>query len=201
MAKYFRLYPHDTSEEVALFSTFDETLEKMTLRSEYRDLACSKCGKIDEVQALERGLADGIEVPYDRDFSSSFELLPIVSLRMRNLLAGRADAVRYYRLPAAPGYFVAVPRLVLWPDPQNPAFRVFGQCAACGRHTEVVWGREPLTLDQQFDVGVFWFEKHRGASGIWVVSQPVAKALKEAKPRLRGIMFERLSAVVQVKRS
>lgn len=201
MDNYFRLYPHDTSEEVALFSTFDETLQKMTLRTEYRDLACSKCGKIDELQALERGLADDIEVPYERDFSSSFELLPIVSLRMRNLLAGWADAIRYYALPAAPGYFVAMPHLLLWPDPLNPAFRVFGQCAACGRSTEVVWGREPLTLDRQFDVGVFWFEKHRGASAIWVVSQPVVRALKEAKPRLRGIMFEPLWAVVQVKRS
>ena len=55
MVRFYKVYPTKIMNDFSVYRHIDSD-GNLVLRSRYRDLACTLCGKIDEMEALKRGL-------------------------------------------------------------------------------------------------------------------------------------------------
>ena len=192
MTKYVCVYGHDIKQDVCIFRQEDER-GHLVFRPMYKDLACPKCGKIDELKALQRGIDQEITFQIKRDLFGSVEHLYIVSDPVRMVLDSFPDSnVDYYEFPSVPGYYVSMPRKMIYPTFDSGSFQsVAGVCPECGRHREVIWGSVLPTIKKDFAVGVFFLERRCGIGCAMVVAEYVAQALKSTRPRLKGLFVDR----------
>jgi len=194
MSRYCLLYPHDVPNSIWLMHHRGPT-GKLEVRPEYQQLCCPVCKKIEERKALSLGLPNDVHIKLKTDLFSSNESLYIVSARLRSLLE-RIEPVEmsFFPFPDDERYYAALPNVVYPAVQGDPAFRMFRQCAQCGRWREVVWGTMPPPMDRECQIGMFQLEKPLGIMSIWVVTDCVASSLKNYRPRLKGLFFDEFFA-------
>jgi hypothetical protein len=194
MTKYVRLYPrHDVDGD--LFLQDDPSTGKSVLRPELAEIACSKCGKFDELKALRAGQYNSVRVRVKQDFVAC-ESLNLVSLRLKQFLDQIVgSAVSYFETLANPEFYIAHPIHVFLPDAASGWYEVSRKCPACGRFREVVWGYTPVTLTSDIAIGEFHLENWRGISPVWVVSEEISIALTKATPKFKGFVLDPLENV------
>jgi hypothetical protein len=155
-----------------------------------------KCQKFDEVSALNAGNYNTCRIKSKEDFIATREMFPVASGRLKTLLTRLVgDSVSYYLLDPEFDFWVAMPKLELTPDPNGGAVRAFDICHQCGRYSELVWGKAPFKLPSSFEVAYFHLENKLGMTPVWVVAEPIARALLEVTPKLRGIVFDVLKTM------
>ncbi len=187
MERYFLLYPQDTSETVCLLHHEDAT-GKIVLRTQYNELQCKRCGKLDERTALASGISPDINIRTKTDLFSSYESLYLVSERLRKIIEANPDSnVSFYDIPGSSNVFAALPNRIYRPDPSSPTFRMSKLCPECGRYRSVVWGTTPPIISDACTFGVFCLENRIGMMSVWVLSESALDTLKNATPKLKGL--------------
>src|SRR5262249_43106502 len=157
----------------------------------YSDLVCAKCGKLDEVAAINRGIDPDVTIRSKRDFIGTSDGFKVVTSRA--IEAFREDKIKGLRfIQLSDGN-----HSVLWPEVRVPTdlskagMQFVGpKCDRCGRYREACVGplSQSLTIPDDPMV-VFasevWNENLRGRV-LWLLAQePVANALK--RRRLTGL--------------
>ena len=157
----------------------------------YADLRCRRCGKLDEVAAISRGIDPSLTIQSGRDFIGTMDGMKVGGKRAKE--AFEEEGIRGIRYIPLPGHN----HWVLWPevrvrtDLNLAGFQLEGRkCGLCGRYPEVLVGPLWPSLDVPEDPMVVfasevWNEDPIGRV-LWLFAQePVAKALK--KRRLSGL--------------
>lgn len=166
-----------------------------TLLPEYQGLACSKCDRLDLIAALEQGVSPELAAPRtDRDLIITMnEGALLFNKRARRAFEsiGGVEA-KFYPLPKAPDWFVAMPARLIYPpndmryyNPVEPAAR--GEafqarsrpCKKCDRLRSVTWRSEWYFPPNDVVLAGVVLE-HRPIPHIcWIASQRVIDALKQ----------------------
>jgi hypothetical protein len=115
----------------------------------YRDLACKRCGKLDELAALRRGVDPSVQVPDGPDMWVSSEWLRVVSVPfLECLLSVPGVDLEVFRIPSTDRFRIIYPRKLFLPDGplplsspitrQTTPFQMTrGPCKVCGRVSEI----------------------------------------------------------------
>ena len=187
--KHYMAIAGDMKNPISLFYSTYPPSPDLQIRESYKDLACSSCGRINELSALERGIERDIQLP-DRmaDVVNSDDDFKIVSLGCRSFLETCDNArIRYFSFPSDSRFFVAVPEILIPIEKDNKAFRTEGFCAKCGRFRNVLIGTELFPLPSDLLVGAFMFENAKSLSPVWLISEVIVQKLKTSK--LKGFEF------------
>jgi hypothetical protein len=194
MEQPHKLSAGDVRKNDFLFRHFDDRIGKLCVRPRYADLVCRRCGKLDEIQALARGIEEDLEFPESRDFFHSQDHILIVRNDVRVLLLGLASfEVEYFPIPEYPELYAITPRTLVAPDQDSDAFRTIGSsCPACRRATEVVWGPGVPSIPEGPRILAFHLESRLGISPAWFVAGELAAALKSHEPKFSGLILRRL---------
>jgi len=191
------IYPHDLPRAVSILRCENEA-GCMELRTRYKDLACCTCGKIDEEQALQRGIDKDVRFVIRRDIFGSFEDLYIVNERGREVFDSFADAnIAYYPIPSARGFWVAMPRFVVQPTSKDVAFRTSNPCKECGRFSSILWGSCAPKIPENVTIGAIHFENAHGVVPVIFGTDAVAERLAGVRPRLRTVVCLPLGLVTK----
>jgi hypothetical protein len=198
MSEYIRLYDRQ-NVDASLFRV-ENAAGKLVLRADLKQNACAHCGKFDEMKALHDGSYNRFSVKTNQDFLGSWDLFPIVSVRMRQFLeAIVGNSVKYFETGSS-DYFIALPTHAILPDATCTSFRALNKCPLCGRFSELLWGPTPTGISSPITVGVFHLENRIGITPLWVVSKELSTALSKAMPKFKGIFKDPLTNVVDVKK-
>lgn len=185
-------------EEISVFTHRHPPREgPFVLRPEFADLACRRCGRIDLLAALRRGVPGDVVGPRKRpDAFNTDDHVLVVSARSVAVLDGVAPGkVLAFPLPGDPDYTVIYPTEIFRPPadarrytPVEPAvpgepFQVRGRaCKKCGRLESTTFRPEWFVAPAGFTLGAASVEVRRtGESLGWLGSEPVARALADAK--------------------
>lgn len=187
-------------KERSLWILFEQEDGPPTVRADYRKLTCGSCGKVDELKALESGISKEVSVPKtDADAFLTDDSQVVVSARTRELLEGIAGLqARFFPLPAARGFCVMYPAVVIEPPQGSRIYRPkdvrkagdifhrWGQpCKGCGRTSEITWTSEEYTPPADLVLAGVMLEEKRGRLIAWIANKAVADAIK--KNKLKGI--------------
>jgi hypothetical protein len=172
------------------YREFDKNANALRFREIYYDLVCSRCRKVNEIEAAKRGIAPDVKFKVVRDIMSSSDDQVVVSSRFRDILVSAAPGeVDFYGIPGNRDLFVAFPRVLLEPEEHNDAFTITGKCGLCGRFTEAIWGPGIALPPIDCKVAAYRLESHVGMIARWEVDENVACALKNARPKLKGLIL------------
>jgi hypothetical protein len=150
----------------------------------YSDLVCAKCGKLDEVAAINRGIDPNITIRSKRDFIGTTDGFKVVTRRAMEAFG--EDGIKGLRfIQLSDGN-----HSVLWPEVRVPTdlskagFEFEGpRCARCGRYRGAYVGPFSASLTVPDDpmmvfASEIWNEDWVGRV-LWLFAQePVAKALR-----------------------
>lgn len=186
--KNFLVVSEDVRQSPYVFFDFDRRYG-LKIREQYLDLRCKECGKINEVEALERGIPAAIVISKKMpDFFSSSEGIKIVSRETRLVLDSINHVnIRYYPFPSDPKFFFALPENLIPVTTDNAAFRTEGYCSRCKRVGSCTLGPELYLLPADFVIGAFLFECETNVTPLWLACEHVVISLKRAK--LKGLEF------------
>ena len=133
--KYYWLTPKDQKRNNWILHR--ETTSGVSLRSEYADLQCNKCLKVDELAAIERGIDADVSIHSRSDFLTSDDGLVAVSKRFRDSLASHnVSSVSFVSIPASGNYFIMLPNSFAPIISDNVGMEFHRECPACGRFRE-----------------------------------------------------------------
>jgi hypothetical protein len=188
MKSYWCIYPHDAQKAPLILHYLDK---RILVRKSYQDLVCSNCGKIAERTALKRGIENDVNFKTRRDLFCSADGLYVVSKHLQDaLLAIPNVAIDFFSVPSCPTYFVALPKNVIYPKADDPAFRTYYPCSGCHRFRGVYWGPQSPKIYSDIDLGMFHFEEATGLSSIWFVSEEYVKDLI-SNPNMSGLFVDK----------
>ena len=156
----------------------------------YSDLVCSKCGKLDEVAAINRGLDRDITIRSKRDYIGTTDGFEVVTRRaMEAFMEDGIKGLRFIQLSDG-NHSVLWPEVRVSTDLSKAGFQFGPKCPRCGRYREACVGplSQSLTIPEDPMV-VFasevWNEDWVGRV-LWLFAQePAANALK--RRRLTGL--------------
>jgi hypothetical protein len=191
---HWELSGFDRADSFSLLWECPSQSNVIGLRDCYRDLLCSKCGRIDEFKALQRGLALDVKAPRrSTDLNFSNDAWLVVSGRARKVLDDISGVdVTYYDMPNDPDYFVLVPNVLLYPPRNAPfstspypvdgmTFRMSRHpCEECGR-PQIGWYPDQFDAPSDTIVSGVVLDIEGGRSIAIIVNDNVVKALKKAK--------------------
>lgn len=189
MSKYF-ISAHDVATPADIFFYLDKT-GKYVVRPRYADLACPACKKIDELEALSRGLDDQIVITTKRNIFPSFEDIKIVDGRTRDILES-IDGVEisFFAFPKSPHYYVAMPKTLIQPIPGDEAYRFFKPCKACSRFEQIVFGAGIPTISEGIMFGAIRMESRLAMAPLWFADASIVDQFKAVKPPLAKLVVE-----------
>ena len=103
----------------------------------YSDLVCSKCGKLDEVAAINRGLDPDIKIRSKRDYIATTDGFRVIARRAREAFIEEGiKGLRFIQLSDG-NHSVLWPELRVPTDLSKAGFQFVGpKCARCGRYRE-----------------------------------------------------------------
>ena len=188
--RLYRLVPMDSRFNAWLF-WYEDNDDHIRPRRVYSDLVCAKCGKLDEVAAINRGLDPDIKIRSKRDYIGTTDGFELVTRRAREAFGEEGiKGLRFIQLSDG-NHSVLWPELRVPTDLSTAGFQFVGpKCARCGRYREACVGpfSQSLTIPDDPMV-VFasevWNENRRGRV-LWLFAQePAANALK--RMRLTGL--------------
>jgi hypothetical protein len=191
MTMFFKAYPTKVMNDFSVFRHLNSE-GKLVLRTDYQDLACAFCGKINELEAIARGLPRDISLSTNLDVVESFDHMLIISSRVKSILEEICDSdVVFHCFPSTGAYYLLMPRVFIHASEGDSAFTVVGTCKKCARYTEVVWGPSVPTVESK-QIMAYQLESRLGLMPSWVVSRSVVTVLKAQKPKLRGLLYDSL---------
>jgi hypothetical protein len=182
--------PHDSVNQVFLFRRVNSQ-GVLSVKDEYQDLVCKKCGKLDEKSALSRGFLGRVDVRSKRPFVLSTDDFYLLDQRaeqiFRDLLPNQID---FFPIPSTQ-FSVATPKIWIEPHRSDAAFEFLDPtCIICGRPREVVFAKKkPPTLGDARPVLAINLETRLGAGLLWLVPKEVEAELRKLRPRLTGIVI------------
>ena len=116
----------------------------------YKDLRCPDCGKINECEALHRGIDPSIKIHAETDFVSTNDGLLCVSTRAAGIIRARhVWGIELLEIPNDGRYWVVRPNPLICTDPATCGMQFLKPCAKCGR-----------------------FKETRGGAGLWSMQLP-----------------------------
>jgi len=156
----------------------------------YSDLVCAKCGKLDEVAAIYRGVDPNLTIRSKCDYIATTDGFEVVTRRaMEAFLEDGIKGLRFIHLSDG-NHSVLWPEIRVPTDLSKAGFQFGPKCAGCGRYREACVGplSQSLTIPEDPMV-VFasevWNEDWVGRI-LWLFAQePAASALK--RRRLTGL--------------
>lgn len=158
----------------------------LTLRAEYQDLVCGKCGKFDVLSALKRGISPDVAPPWKRDSLVSDDHMLVVSAKTKEVLksVNRLKA-KFFPLPGASEFSIVHPVHILTPPAdgkKGPVFQPRGRpCGECGRFKQVTYVRERFSVPRDVVFACLALEcPKRPPLTVWIGSQAVVDAIKNA---------------------
>lgn len=207
MNKWFTLSAHDVPLSRKFFVFFERTRDEgPILRAEYRDLACPKCRKFDELAALERGINPEVKLRVQRDAVESEDGILVVSEKSKTALESVPGLqALFFPLPGSPGYYALYPIHLFRapPDAQRytpmedarpeDAFQVRSRpCQECGRLSSVTFMDEYFAVPEGVVLAGAMVEWRHVVRTSWIGSESVANAIEARK--LTGWWLHRLPA-------
>lgn len=185
---HVRLYPRQTNDRASLFRVENSHTGKFSLREDVAKDSCISCGKFDEMKSLRSGHYNRCAIKSDQDFIATWDLLPIVSARLKDFWESVAkDSIEFFDFSDG-AFFVALPRNVIVPDPTRDGFRALNKCRSCNRYSELLWGSPDGRLPVDCDICVFLLENRMGITPVWTVCKEVAMAITKASPKFKGFV-------------
>ncbi len=185
-ASHFHLY---VRRELKTLRLFHAKPGRKAVRPEFTDLACSECNQVDELAALQRGVAAAVKPPPDNvQLAMTDDGILLVSATVRSVLEDVAgDDLRYFPFPDCDVSIVWPKHIVRLPDDaplrtgskqQTTALALTSpRCGNCGRPRSVTvrpshghYEPSQMIVGLSLEPG-FWFVAH----------QRVGDALKAAK--------------------
>lgn len=156
--KPLRLTPAGNPQLFYVFHTLVN--EKVTLRNRYADLACPRCKKFDEVEALRRGIEADIRVRSKRDVFANAEWMTCVSRRFLDIAAEEGISGFESAPIGQTGFSVLFPGVEAPVDVKLTSMRFIGvPCEHCGRYRETVRWPEFRAVTLPSDPKVICFPK------------------------------------------
>lgn len=138
--KYLRLISSGDFVDTWVYFYMHPVLNRMTLRDRYAALACSKCRKFDEYEALLLGIDDDVRIRARRDFVRTAEEAICVGTRFKQVF--EEEAIRGIDfIPLSDGkFFVVRPTVIAPVDPATCGIKYIGEpCSVCGRYRESIY--------------------------------------------------------------
>lgn len=181
------------------FELTDAPGRKLKVRPEYRDLACSKCGKFDEMEALlKRGAVPGaVPAPLLGDALLSYDGVMLVSEHMKETLLSVPNLQCHFApIPDQIGWFALWPHQTFFPPAdirivhgmeriEGEPFRAIGNpCRKCGRFRVVTYWPDWLSIPRSTIFAGVLTETSEVTSVGWIANQEVVDQLQQA--RLKG---------------
>lgn len=190
MTAYYNIYSNDEVNAFWVFRHIDAE-GILVVRPEYDELACKNCGKIDELEALNKGLPSCIPPLPQVDAIESCDDMMFVNRRVRDVIeqACIGDA-RFYPLPEAEKVYLLLPTTFLLLTEGDPASTMVDKCSTCGRCRELIWGADPPKIPSDKHLMAFRLESRAGLMPAWIGSQRLVSALKAMRPKLKGLFFD-----------
>ena len=189
--KYYWLTPKDQRRNNWILHC--ETASGVSLRTKYADLQCTKCRKVDELVAIERGIDADVSIYSKSDFLTSDDGFVAVSKRFRDSLASHnVSNISFVSIPASDNYFIMLPNAFAAIVSDNVGMEFHRKCTTCGRFRETCFfpvlesfavNPDPLALNVP---GVNQ-ENTRGRQFWFCGSNELVSVLKPQK--LKGLEF------------
>jgi hypothetical protein len=169
-------------------------LERMTLRDRYTSLACDRCGKFDEYEALRLGVDNDVVVRGRRDFVDTADGAICVSDRFKRVF--ESEGIRGIDFVPLKGgrYFVVRPTVIAPVDPATCGIKYIGEpCPLCGRYRESIYPPRIDSMTKPEDPMTVFSPSIRLESGMCrfaevYITDQVASLLKPHN--LRGIHWK-----------
>ncbi len=192
--EYWSLDTYSRSSPCFILLHYDRT-HGISVRDEYQKLMCPKCGRIDELKALRRGVSTSVQLPKNApDIFTSDDWLHVVSTRAKDTLDGvRGVKMKCFPIPDSDHW-------VLWPSklfyaPGKSDFRPAGgipvdspaikirkpPCKTCGRLREVTWTSDDFIVPSPITLAGVYLDRARVVSIGVVISATVKQTLESAK--------------------
>lgn len=182
------VYPHDSVHQAFVLKRMDE--RRLMVMEAYQDLVCQKCGKVNEMAALARGIQAGVVVKSKRPFLGSADNFYLVDERGKEAFSAVVpERIDYYQIPSS-AFYVACAKIWFEPEESNPGFQfVRARCKVCSRPGEVIWGKSPPRIVGAEPIVSVNLEGVQGARSRWIVSEEVANKLNALSPPLTGMVL------------
>ena len=134
---------------VLSFLLYKSVKGALRTRDRYADMKCPKCGKLDELSAIRRGIDDGIKLKTQRDFFPNGDWLCCVSARFQQVYKEEQfTGLDFVEVPGAHGTAVVAPLRRVKTDPARSGMKFLGSpCEICGRHRETLRFPEIAAMD------------------------------------------------------
>lgn len=189
--KIYTCCSDDDTQEHWLF--FEDVGGRLKVRTEYRDLACSSCGKIDEQAALRRGVSSNFAVRAKKDWIGTSDDYVCMTLRLRNIIESNGfRGLVFLEIPEAPNHFVVNCVNLVRTDEVKAGFENHGKCPTCGRFADrligpLIDGMAVPTEDDTFFASAIANESVHVSYRPIFASERIVKVLKAAK--IKGVDF------------
>src|SRR5262249_5521850 len=109
------VYPHDSVHQAFVLKRMDE--RRLMVMEAYQDLVCQKCGKVNEMAALARGIQAGVVVKSKRPFLGSADNFYLVDERGKEAFSAVVpERIDYYQIPSS-AFYVACAKI--WFEPEE----------------------------------------------------------------------------------
>jgi len=178
--------PHDTVNTVFLFYEIN-TVGKLVVKEEYKELSCSVCGKINEMEALDKGFLQAVSIRYRRPYILCAEDIQLVDDRARTIfeyiLPGH---LKYYSIPSTK-YFVAIAVNRVVASESDAGYYMERKCKQCGRYRVAIWGKSPPTISCNEPFVSIQLENRLSMFECWLIDEDRARAFESVSSQLTGI--------------
>jgi hypothetical protein len=185
----FLVTPHDSINQTFVLRRIDDS-GKLVVNSEYNDLVCVRCRKVDERAALARRIAETIKVRSRRPFIASSDDFYLLDERAKQIFQSiLPDLLDFIPIPNTK-FFVTLTRNWFQPNENDPGFEfVDRRCPVCRRPRNVVWGKVPPKLGDVPRILAVNLESRLGCLPLWLVSTEVATELRQFSSKLTGMVI------------
>jgi hypothetical protein len=162
--------------------------ETVELKERYASLQCSGCGKVDEEQALKRGIDIDVQIQSKSDYVLTNDGFIVFSAKLLDLL--KKEAVHGFKTQALPGdknYVVAWPTCLVPTNSDKAGIEVHeGICNSCGRPkvTTMLPTLSSMKIPDQemfLFMSEIWAESRRAKEAWFTTTASVVALLKRAK--------------------
>ncbi len=137
----YELSPGDCPSAPWLF--YDDSSEKLRVRTEYTAYQCSECGKVDELRALaQQGVVNDFQPNSTWDWIGTIDDWSCITTRVREVFeSANVEGISFLPVPASDNHWVIVPNYFAATDEEEAGFENTGKaCSKCGRYPEKLVG-------------------------------------------------------------
>ena len=136
MSNYYWIVPKDQRHNNWLLHR-DHPETGRSLRKRYSDMVCGRCKKLNELDALERGLESDVTLRARSDLVQTSDGFLCGNNKAKDLIESLgAETVRFVSLSASDKYYVLIPDTFAPVDLEAAGMEFLRPCDQCGRFRE-----------------------------------------------------------------